>query len=108
LQTDAASSPDAAKTNLASSRTNLVGREAEIADIVRILRDNRLVTVTGAGGVGKTRTALAVGDVLVGDIEAGVWLVELAPVTQGSFAAANGDVAGVPQTQSAGPHSGQL
>jgi len=71
-------------TNLPSQRTILVGREIEIADIVGILQNSRLVTVTGAGGVGKTRTALAVGDALVKDTRAGVWLVELAPV-QGSF-----------------------
>jgi DNA-binding CsgD family transcriptional regulator len=87
LQTDDQSSPDAArleatvrpratKTNLPSPRTSLIGRETEIADIAGILEDSRLVTVTGAGGVGKTRTALAVGDALLEDTTAGVWLVE--------------------------------
>jgi len=72
-------------TNLPSPSTTLIGRTAEIADLVRSLGDALLVTVTGAGGVGKTRTALAVGEALVGDIEDGVWLVELAPVVRGSF-----------------------
>jgi predicted ATPase/transcriptional regulator with XRE-family HTH domain len=72
-------------TNLSLQRTSLVGREAEIADIVGFFQDCRLVTLTGAGGVGKTRTALAVGENLVADMKAGVWLVELAPLAQGSF-----------------------
>ncbi len=71
-------------TNLPLQRTSLIGRETEIADIVGILQERRLVTVTGAGGVGKTRTALAVGDALLETTTAGVWLVELAPV-QRSF-----------------------
>jgi predicted ATPase/DNA-binding XRE family transcriptional regulator len=75
-------------TNLPYERTSLVGRENEISDIVRILRDERLVTITGSGGVGKTRTALAVGSVLETNTIAGVWLVELAAVGQGSFVAA--------------------
>jgi predicted ATPase len=77
----------AAKTNLPLQRTSLVGRETEIVDIARILRDSRLVTVTGAGGVGKTRTALTVGYALLEGTQAGVWLVELAPLARGSFVA---------------------
>jgi len=64
-----------------------VGRETEIADIIDILQDGRLVTVTGAGGIGKTRTALAVGDALLEATQTRVWLVELAPLAQGSFVA---------------------
>jgi predicted ATPase len=74
--------------NLPSQRTSLVGRETEIADIIDILEDSRLVTVTGAGGIGKTRIALAVGDALIEDTKAGVSLVELAPLAQGSLVAA--------------------
>ena len=81
-QLDASDGPT---TNLPLQRTSLVGREAEIADVVGILREGRLVTVTGAGGVGKTRTAVAVGDALVEETKAGVWLVELAPLARGSF-----------------------
>jgi DNA-binding CsgD family transcriptional regulator len=87
-QLEAAAQSSAAQTNLPSPRTNLVGRTAEVADILSILRGNRLVTVTGAGAFGKSRTALAVGGALVSDSESGVWLVELAPVAQGSFVAA--------------------
>jgi predicted ATPase len=82
-----AAAPDgrATTTNLPVQRTSLVGREPEIADIVGILQESRLVTVTGAGGVGKTRMALAVGDALVEETKAGVWLIELAPLAQGWF-----------------------
>ncbi len=43
----------------------------EIADIARLLQEKRLVTVTGAGGIGKTRTACAVGDALLESMKAG-------------------------------------
>jgi predicted ATPase/DNA-binding CsgD family transcriptional regulator len=76
-----------ARTNLPFERTSLVGRDREITDIVRMLRENRLVTVTGAGGVGKTRAALAVGGALLDGTKAGVWLAELAPVARGAFVA---------------------
>lgn len=52
-----------------------------------MLTGNRLVTVTGAGGIGKTRITLAVGDRLGADTGALVYLVELAPVTHGSLIA---------------------
>ncbi len=68
-------------------RTELVGRQTEITDIVRTLSSSRLVTVTGAGGIGKTRIAFAVGDLLSADTGALVYLVELAPVTHGSLVA---------------------
>jgi predicted ATPase/DNA-binding XRE family transcriptional regulator len=74
-------------TNLPPARTSLVGRAAEITDIVELLQGNRLVTVTGAGGIGKTRMATAAGDALIDGTEAGVWFVELAPLAQGSSVA---------------------
>lgn len=74
-------------TNLPPPLRSLVGREATITDIVGILGQNRLVTVTGAGGVGKTRAALAAGDAFRPFTEEGVWLVELAPLKHGSFVA---------------------
>jgi len=85
LNGDSSASP--ANTNLPAQRMSLIGREAQIEDIVRLLQVSRLVTVTGAGGVGKTRTALAVGDAYVNHEPQGVWLVELAPLTQGSLVA---------------------
>ena len=64
-------------TNLPAARTSFVGREAELASISDALRASRLVTVTGTGGVGKTRLALEVGRRTTGDWPDGVRLVEL-------------------------------
>jgi hypothetical protein len=74
-------------TNLPFPRTSLIGREADIQEIAGILQEGRLVTVTGAGGVGKSRTALAVGDAVRRSAQTEVWLVELASLKQGSFVA---------------------
>jgi predicted ATPase/transcriptional regulator with XRE-family HTH domain len=81
---------DVAQTrqNLPLQRTSLVGRETDIANIARIVLHDRLVTVTGAGGMGKTRTAIAVADILLERVPAGVWLIELAPVLETSSVAA--------------------
>ena len=54
--------------------TSFVGREAEMNDVRRILADNRLVTLTGAGGVGKTRLAVQVAAQITGGFAGGVWL----------------------------------
>jgi len=59
------------KTNLPLASSELIGRESAIADVVDLLGSRRLVTVTGTGGIGKTRTALAVGDALLADTKAG-------------------------------------
>lgn len=73
--------------NLPMQATGFVGREVEISDLLVEIRAHCLVTLTGVGGVGKTRLALQVAAELVPDFEDGVWLVELAPV---------GDPAAVP------------
>ena len=61
--------------------TSFVGRAAEMTDVRRILADNRLVTLTGAGGVGKTRLAIEVAGRMMGEFRDGVWYVDLAPIT---------------------------
>ena len=61
--------------------TSFVGRGAEIVAVRRIIGDNRLVTLTGAGGVGKTRLAVQVAGQMDGDFRDGVWYVDLAPIT---------------------------
>jgi predicted ATPase/class 3 adenylate cyclase/DNA-binding CsgD family transcriptional regulator len=61
--------------------TNFVGREAEMNDVRQILAGNRLVTLTGAGGVGKTRLGVQVAAQMVGEFGGGVWYVDLAPIT---------------------------
>src|SRR6187397_2297177 len=58
--------------NLPSDLTSFVGRRRELAEVRRLLGESRLVTLTGIGGVGKTRLALRFPD--------GVWLVDLAPL----------------------------
>src|ERR687889_949352 len=74
--------PDAAKHNLPAPRTSFVGREREIVESKRELAMTRLLTFTGVGGSGKTRLALEVARELVGSYPDGVWLVELAPITE--------------------------
>src|ERR1700676_5476973 len=61
--------------------TNFVGRGAQINDIRQILADNRLVTLTGAGGVGKTRLAVQVAAGIASEFGDGAWDVDLAPIT---------------------------
>jgi predicted ATPase/class 3 adenylate cyclase len=67
--------------NLPASTDRLVGREPEILQVARALNDSRLVTLTGPGGSGKTRLALAVGASLLTEFSDGVWLVQLATAT---------------------------
>ncbi len=73
--------------NLPMQTTSFVGRGQEISELTELVRAHRLVTLTGVGGVGKTRLAVQVAAELVSDFDGGVWLVELAPV---------GDPAAVP------------
>jgi predicted ATPase len=71
-------SPQPPKTNLPSQLTPFIGREHEMVEVKRLIGANRLVTLTGSGGVGKTRLAVEVGAALVDAFADGVWLVELA------------------------------
>jgi predicted ATPase/DNA-binding SARP family transcriptional activator/DNA-binding CsgD family transcriptional regulator len=73
--------PDAARHNLSTSRSSFVGRGQELIEIERALAMTRLLTLTGSGGSGKTRLALEVARALVGIYPDGVWLVELAPLS---------------------------
>jgi predicted ATPase/class 3 adenylate cyclase len=69
--------------NLPGSLTPLVGRDADVAELTALLGEHRLVTIVGAGGVGKTRTSLQVAANLLDAYDDGVWFVELAPLTEG-------------------------
>ncbi len=72
---------DALLTNLPQQVTSFIGREHEIAEIKRLLATTRLLTLSGSGGTGKTRLSLQAGADLVEAYEDGVWLAELAPLT---------------------------
>ena len=74
--------------NLPAPLTSLVGRAAELQGIAETLRKGRLVTITGPGGVGKTRLALELARRQVGRRAAGVWLVDLTAGTEAPDVAA--------------------
>ncbi|EPH39734.1 hypothetical protein STRAU_7213 [Streptomyces aurantiacus JA 4570] len=66
------------RTNLPAPLTELIGRESALTEVKSLFRAARELTLTGAGGVGKTRLALAAAGQLAGDFPDGAWLVELA------------------------------
>jgi predicted ATPase/class 3 adenylate cyclase len=72
---------DASPGNLRPPTTSFIGRESEVAELQTTLKAHRLVTLTGVGGVGKTRLALEVAARLADEFPDGVWLFELAAVT---------------------------
>jgi predicted ATPase/class 3 adenylate cyclase len=78
---------DAHPTNLPIQPTPLIGREREVPAVCGLLQqeDIHLVTLTGAGGTGKTRLALQVAAEVVEDFSDGVFLVPLAPITEPSL-----------------------
>jgi predicted ATPase/DNA-binding CsgD family transcriptional regulator len=75
--------------NLPIPLSSFFGREHEAGEIRGLLRSNRLVTLTGTGGCGKTRLSIKIAQELSGEFEHGIWLVELASIS---------DPALVPQT----------
>src|SRR5690606_37503373 len=72
----------AARTNLPEPLTSFVGRERELAELRAMLAQDRLVTLTGTGGVGKTRLAMRVAADALHDYRDGAWLVELAALRE--------------------------
>ena len=72
---------DARPNNLPPQLTSFVGREEEIAEVLRLLQTARLVTLTGAGGTGKTRLALQAAAETLTDREHGAFFVDLSTVT---------------------------
>ncbi|MFG1682424.1 BTAD domain-containing putative transcriptional regulator [Nonomuraea sp. NPDC049269] len=67
-------------TNLPASLSDLIGRDGALAEVRTLLEHSRLVTLTGSGGVGKTRLALETATRLTDAYADGAWLVELAPL----------------------------
>ena len=68
--------------NLPEQLTSFVGRQGEMDDVAKLIASSRLVTLTGPGGIGKTRIALEAATEQRGAWRDGVWVVELAPVAQ--------------------------
>ena len=83
---------DAGPGNLRPAPTSFIGREAEAGEVQAAVKAHRLVTLTGVGGVGKTRLATEVAGRLVDEFPDGVWFFELAAV---------GDPAAVPDAVAA-------
>ena len=79
--------------NLTAEVTSFIGREKEIAEVRRLLGGTRLLTLTGSGGTGKTRLALRAAVEVQDDFSDGVWLVDMAPLSDPDLVAQN--VAGV-------------
>ncbi len=72
---------DTSPGNLRPATTSLIGRESEVDEVKAALRSHRLVTLTGVGGVGKTRLAVEVAGQLADEFPDGTWVFELAAVT---------------------------
>jgi predicted ATPase/transcriptional regulator with XRE-family HTH domain len=72
--------PPLPRSNLPVQLTSFIGRERERCEVRALLDAARLVTLTGSGGVGKTRLALAVAEALADTYPEGAWLVDLAPL----------------------------
>jgi len=73
---------EARHDNLPEQLTSFIGRSQEIAAVRRLLSSTRLLTLTGAGGCGKTRLALQVAAGLLDQFVDGVWVVDLAPLSE--------------------------
>jgi predicted ATPase/class 3 adenylate cyclase len=72
---------DAHLTNLPAERSSFVGREDEVAEVSTLLDHVRLLTLTGPGGIGKTRMALKIAEEQIGRFADGVYLADLSPIT---------------------------
>ena len=87
---------DALPNNLPVVLSSFVGRERELAELGGLLEDERLVTLTGAGGSGKTRLALQAASETLERFPDGAWWVELAPLAEAELVGATiGDALGV-------------
>jgi predicted ATPase/DNA-binding SARP family transcriptional activator len=100
--------------NLPLQLTSFVGRERELTEVIRLARRHRLLTLTGPGGCGKTRLGLEAAGAMFRDAADGVWLVELAGLSDGALvASAIGSVLGVesrsprPTEQAVAAHIGE-
>src|SRR6516164_2532509 len=75
------SAPPHASTNLPAPTSDLIGRDGEIREVIGLLADHRFVTLTGPGGIGKTRLAVEIARHLLPQFADGVWIAELASLS---------------------------
>jgi predicted ATPase/DNA-binding winged helix-turn-helix (wHTH) protein len=80
LRATVTAAPLARSTNLPEAVSELIGREAELGDVTNLISKHRLVTLVGAGGIGKTRLGLEVARHLLAEFPDGVFVAELAPL----------------------------
>lgn len=73
---------EATPNNLPQQLNSFIGREQELDELRALLKQHRLVTLLAMGGIGKSRLAVQLGAQVLDDFPDGVWLVELAPVTE--------------------------
>ncbi|HEV2443722.1 MAG TPA: winged helix-turn-helix domain-containing protein [Steroidobacteraceae bacterium] len=73
--------PRPSPTNLPAPVSDFIGRETELRELRELLRQSRLVTLVGTGGIGKTRLGLEAARATLEEFPDGVWLAELAPLT---------------------------
>jgi len=78
---------NAFRVNLPAPLTTFVGRDAELSEVKRLVRGSRLVTLTGAGGTGKTRLAQETARAMIDDCPGGVFFADLAPLADGEWVA---------------------
>lgn len=76
----------AGETNLPEHLTSFVGRDDDLAQVVHLVRESRLVTLVGPGGIGKTRLATQAAVSLRGEFKDGVWFVDLGSVSDPQYA----------------------
>jgi non-specific serine/threonine protein kinase len=89
---------DSKLTNLPEALTSFIGREREMVEVKRLLAGKRLVTITGAGGIGKTRLAMQAAAEVVDAYGDGVWLAEFASIRDPSLVATTiAQTLGVPE-----------
>lgn len=82
LSSDAIKLAEIKRSNLPYQLTNFIGRDREITEIKSLLSNARLVTLTGAGGSGKTRIATEIASRILDEFPDGVWLVDFVPIRE--------------------------
>ena len=75
------SAPKAARHNLPQPLTSFIGHRDDLGECVELLEQTRLLTLIGIGGCGKTRLAIKLGETVLPSFPAGVWFVDLAPLS---------------------------